>query len=215
MPLRGGRRAVRGRLLPLVGVATFGLIGCGGPTSTVAIPSASGPGVTGSSPSALPLAIDLCALLTQQEAATMMGVALSRGRLTAGECFFSGYTPSASVTIQVDLGASQGDAKAAFETSLARIPPTWTVTHLPTVGDGATIARISGGGSALSVIFVVDSAVFFSVICEDPACTDTALKPGANIIARRLPIGTTQETRAVRPPSNQRGETASVSRIAR
>jgi hypothetical protein len=29
------------------------------------------------------------------------GVALSSGRLTSGEYFFSGYTPSASVTIQV------------------------------------------------------------------------------------------------------------------
>jgi hypothetical protein len=31
----------------------------------------------------------------------MAGVALSRGRLTSGECFFSGYAPSASVTIHV------------------------------------------------------------------------------------------------------------------
>lgn len=195
-------------LLPLAVVATGALIGCGGSSSAAVIPATSGAGSGQSSPAAAPVAIDPCALMTQQEAATMMGVAVGGGRLTSGECIFSGYSPEASVTIQVARVLSQGEARAALDSSVARIPSTWTVTQLPSVDDGAAIARISSGGTALSVIFVVDASVFFSVICEEPACTDAALKTGASIIGRRLPLGTNQETRALRAahPASEAGQ---------
>ena len=110
----------------------------------------------------------------------MAGVALSRGRLTSGECFFSGYAPSASVTIHVDRRASRG----------------------------AAIVRVSSGGSAVGAIFVVDASVFFNVICEETACTDATLKAGVRIISGRLMTGTTQVTRALRTthPASDAGQ---------
>lgn len=76
----------------------------------------------------------------------MMGVAVSSGRFTSGECIFSGYSPEASVTIQAARVPSQG--------------------------------------------------------------ADAALKTGAGIIGRRLPLETSQETRALRAahPASEAGQ---------
>ena len=116
----------------------------------------------------------------------MAAAALSSGRLTSGECYFSGYTPDASLTLQVVESPNPVDALTVFNAGKADLSSAWTVTDVSAIEDAAAIARVGRGGTSLSGILVLDGSVVFNVICEQLACTDTELEAGAKMIAGQL-----------------------------
>jgi hypothetical protein len=116
----------------------------------------------------------------------MAAVALSSGRLTSGECYFSGYTPEASLTLQVTQSPDVVDALSVFKTVKEQLSSSWTVTAVAAIEDAAAIARLDSGGTSLSAILVLDGSVVFTVVCEQLACTDAALEAGAKSIAGQL-----------------------------
>jgi hypothetical protein len=180
------RRAASRRLLPAAGFAAIALIGRGGGTPVGVISLKPTTGHDTSSPTAALLAIDPCALMTQQEASTMAGVALSAGRLTSAECYFSGYTPEASVTLQVSQGPDSVTARAMFNATKDRLSSPWTVTDVPAIDDAAAIVRLDSGGSSLSGIVVLDGSAVFNLVCEQTSCSNVELEAGAKIVAGQL-----------------------------
>ena len=173
-------------MLAAAGFVAIALIACGGAIPVGGISLKPTAGHDASSATAALVAIDPCALMTQQEASTMAGVALSTGRLTSAECYFGGYTPETSITLQVSQGQDPVTARAVFNATKDRVSSSWTVTDMPAIDDAAVIVRLDSGGSSLSGIVVLDGSVVFNLVCEQPACSNVELEAGAKIVAGQL-----------------------------
>ena len=61
------------------------------------------------------------------------------------------------------------------------------LTELPDFFDGSVIAKGPTPAGTIGGIFVIDGSNFFELYCGLPACSDDALKGGAQLIAGRLP----------------------------
>lgn len=118
----------------------------------------------------------------------MAGVAVSAGRLTSAGCYFSGYTPAASLSLQVIQTPDALTALAEFNAMKLRLSSPWIVTEVPALEDAAALARLESGGTSLSGVFVVDGAVVFNIVCEQLACSSAKLETGAKLIAGQLGI---------------------------
>ncbi|HEY6469567.1 MAG TPA: hypothetical protein VI434_07345 [Candidatus Dormibacteraeota bacterium] len=116
----------------------------------------------------------------------MAAVELSSGRLTSGGCYFSGYTPEASLTLQVTQSPDAVDALSVFKTVKEQLSTSWTVTDVAAIEDAAAVAHLDSGGTSLSGILVLAGSVVFTVVCEQVACSDAALETGAKTIAAQL-----------------------------
>lgn len=183
--LGGGQVPGRAALV-LTGIASIALVACGGTTHVSVVSPVRTREATAAPTTTPPLAIDPCALLTQQQASAMGMVALSSGRLTSGDCYFSGYTPEASLTLQVTQSPDAVDALTVFKTIKEQLSSSWTVTDVAAIEDAAAIAHVDSGGTSLSGILVLDGSVVFTVVCEQLACSDAALEAGAKTIAGQL-----------------------------
>jgi hypothetical protein len=128
--------------------------------------------------------IDPCSLLTQAEASGTIGVALGTGTShQVGPDMVCTYAKSLSeVKVFLAPPTDPDTAKAYYDAHKSEIPAGAQITELPDLYDGSLIAR----GPNLDGIFVLDRNEFFELYCGNPACTDDALKSGADLIAGRL-----------------------------
>ena len=152
-----------------------------------ASPSASPGGVAGGGPSAGPT--DPCSLLTTAEASHIVDVQLGAGKRQVADpdtiCTWAKGT--SEVKVFLTAPTTPAAAKAYYEAHKSEIPAGAHITELPTFFDGSVIAKGSTPVGTIGGIFVIDGSNFFELYCGLPACSDNALKGGAQLIAGRLP----------------------------
>lgn len=155
--------------------------------SPTAIPTANPSDVAEASPSAAP--INPCSLLTQAEASTLIGVTLGPGKhqVVSPDTICTWAKGTTEVKVFLTAPTTPDAAKEYYDAHKAEIPPEAHITELPTMFDGAVIARGPTPIGTLSAIFVIHGSNFFEVYCGNPACTDASLDSGANLVAGRLP----------------------------
>jgi hypothetical protein len=135
--------------------------------------------------------IEPCTLITGNEVALVSGFTpgedVSKEVGPERECVFG----DGSVTVSVALwqGVDPTAAKAYYDADKALIPPSFTITELPTFHGGAVIARRSDLDGQDSGIYVIDGSNVFNVVCTlmRPPCSDVQLEAGANFVVGRLP----------------------------
>ena len=131
---------------------------------------------------------DPCSTLTQAEASHLIGVALGPGKRQVADpdtiCTWAkGMT---EVKVFLTAPTTPAAAKAYYEAHKSEIPAGARITELPDFFDGSVIAKGTTIGT-IGGIFVIDGSNFFELYCGLPACSDDALKGGAQLIAGRLP----------------------------
>ena len=191
---------VRGPRFVMAGLAALALAGCG--TSTSA-PTASNTPTATPQPVATPTParggggqltpgnIDPCTLITGNEVALVSGYApgagVSREVGPERECVFGDGFVTVSVALR--QGVDPAAAKAYYDADKALIPPSFTITELPTFHGGAVIARRPDLDGQDSGIYVIDGSNVFNLVCVmmRPPCGDDQLEAGAIFVAGRLP----------------------------
>src|ERR1039457_6076293 len=159
---------LRGPRFVMAGLAALALAGCG--TSTSA-PTAS------NTPTATP-----------QPVATPPPAGGGGG--PARECLFGCVGQDVWVSASLWQGVDPAAAKTYYDAYKALIPPSFTITELPTFHGGAVFATTTEFGSgADSDIYGIDGSSLFNVGCVmmRPPCSDGALEEGANFVFGRLP----------------------------
>ena len=155
------------------------------------MPSASPEDSSGDDASGKPTAgpTDPCSLLTQAEASHLIGVALGPGKRQVADpdtiCTWAKGTTEVKVFLTAPT--TPAAAKAYYEAHKSEIPAGAQLTELPTFFDGSVIAKGVLPTGTIGGIFVIDGSNFFELYCGMPACSDDALKGGAQLIAGRLP----------------------------
>jgi hypothetical protein len=194
---------VRGPRFVMAGLAALALAGCG--TSTSA-PTASNTPTATPQPVATPTpagggggqltlgSIDPCTLMTTAEVAMVSGYVTGPGVNKvvgpARECLFGYVGQDVWVSVSLWQGVDPAAAKTYYDAYKAMIPPSFTITELPTFHGGAVFATTTEFGSgADSDIYVIDGSNVFNVGCVmmRPPCSDGALEEGANFVFGRLP----------------------------
>jgi hypothetical protein len=149
-------------------------------------------------PSAVPTAIDPCALVTSAEASKLAGITYGPGKAETtptGEKKCS-YGAGATNLIQVGVLESPDMAtiNAAKVDALAEIQQLVSkgikVTQLPTLGDGGAVAQGTAGPLNVSAIDVTKGLIFFHIghlAVGRPAATSAALQAQAETVLGRLP----------------------------
>ena len=154
-------------------------------------PSASAEPSSGDVASGKPTAgpTDPCSTLTQAEASHLIGVALGPGKRQVADpdtiCTWAKGTTEVKVFLTAPT--TPAAAKAYYEAHKSEVPAGAQLTELPTFFDGSVIAKGPTPAGTIGGIFVIDGTNFFELYCGLPACTDDALKSGAQLIAGRLP----------------------------
>ena len=160
------------------------------PTPTP-VPSASPEASSGDVASGKPTAgpTDPCSTLTQAEASQLIGVALGPGKrqLADPDTICTWAKGKTEVKVFLTAPTTPEAAKAYYEAHKSEIPAGAVITELPTFFDGSVIAKASLPSGTIGGIFVIDGSNFFELYCGMPACSDDALKGGAQLIAGRLP----------------------------
>ena len=132
---------------------------------------------------------DPCSTLTQAEASQLIGVALGPGKRQVADpdtiCTWAKGTTEVKVFLTAPT--TPAAAKAYYEAHKSEVPEGAQLTELPDFFDGSVIAKGSLPTGTIGGIFVIDGTHFFELYCGMPACTDDALKGGAQLIAGRLP----------------------------
>jgi hypothetical protein len=186
---------VRGPRFVMAGLAALALAGCAAPTASntptatpqpMATPTPAG----GGGGQLRPGNIDPCTLITGNEVALVSGYTPGAGVSKEGperECVFG----DGFVTVSVALwqGVDPAAAKAYYDADKALIPPSFTITELPTFHGGAVIARRPDLAGQDSGIYVIDGSNVFNLVCVmmRPPCGDDQLEAGAIFVAERLP----------------------------
>jgi hypothetical protein len=187
---------VRGPRFVMAGLATLALAGCAAPTASttptatpqlVATPTPAGGGggqLTAGN-------IDPCTLMTDNEvlmvSGYLTGPGVSKVVGPARECLFGYVGQDVWVSVSLWQGVDPAAARAYFDANKALIPPSFTITELPTFHGGAVIARSPDPED--SGIYVIDGSNVFNVVCVlmRPPCSDVQLKAGATFVAGLLP----------------------------
>ena len=127
--------------------------------------------------------------LTQAEASQLIGVALGPGKRQVADpdtiCTWAKGTTEVKVFLTAPT--TPAAAKAYYEAHKSEIPAGAHITELPDFFDGSVIAKAVLPSGTIGGIFVIDGSNFFELYCGMPACSDDALKGGAQLIAGRLP----------------------------
>ncbi len=192
----------RGPRFVMAGLAALALAGCTTPTS--------GP-TTSNAPTATPLPvatrtpagggggqltrgnIDPCTLMTTEEVAMVSGYVTDPGVSKvvgpARECLFGYVGEDVWVSVSLWQGVDPAAARTYFDANKTLIPPSFTITELPTFHGGAVIARSPDVSGTDSGIYVIDGSNVFNVVCTmvRPPCSDVLLEAGANFVVVRLP----------------------------
>jgi hypothetical protein len=191
---------VRGPRFVMAGLAALALAGCATSTSapttsnaptatpqTVATPTPAGGGggqLTRGN-------VNPCTLMTTAEVAMISGYTTDSGVSKvvgpARECLFGYVGQDVWVSVSLWQGVDPAAAKTYYDANKALIPPSFTITELPTFHGGAVIARSPDPQDA--GIYVIDGSDVFNVACVlmRPPCSDDQLKAGATFVAERLP----------------------------
>ena len=152
-----------------------------------ASPEANSEGDASGQPTAGPT--DPCSTLTQAEASHLIGVALGPGKRQVADpdtiCTWAKGTTEVKVFLTAPT--TPAAAKAYYEAHKSEVPEGAHLTELPDFFDGSVIAKGSLPIGTIGGIFVIDGSNFFELYCGLPACSDDALKGGAQLIAGRLP----------------------------
>jgi hypothetical protein len=158
------------------------------PTSMpTASPAPSSGDEAGGEPTAGP--INPCSLLTSAEASHLIGVTLGPGKhqIVNPDSICTYAKGTTEVKIFLTPPTTPEAAKAYYEAHKSEIPAGAHITELPSFFDGSLIAKGSLPSGTIGGIFVIDGTNFFELYCGMPACSDDALKGGAQLIAGRLP----------------------------
>ena len=128
-------------------------------------------------------------MLTQAEASQLIGATLGPGKRQVADpdtiCTWAKGTTEVKVFLTAPTTPEA--AKAYYEAHKSEIPAGGQITELPTFFDGSLIAKAALPLGTIGGIFVIDGSNFFELYCGMPACSDDALKGGAQLIAGRLP----------------------------
>lgn len=132
---------------------------------------------------------DPCSTLTQAEASQLIGAALGPGKRQVADpdtiCTWAKGTTEVKVFLTPPT--TPAAAKAYYEAHKSEVPEGAHLTELPDFFDGSVIAKGTLPTGTIGGIFVIDGTNFFELYCGMPACSDDALKGGAQLIAGRLP----------------------------
>ena len=159
--------------------------------SATPVPSASPEASSGDVASGKPTAgpTDPCSTLTQAEASQLIGVALGPGKRQAADpdtiCTWAKGT--SEVKVFLTAPTTPAAAKAYYEAHKSEVPEGAHLTELPDFFDGSVIAKGTLPNGTIGGIFVIDGTNFFELYCGMPACSDDALKSGAQLVSGRLP----------------------------
>lgn len=135
--------------------------------------------------------INPCTLMTTEEVAMVSGYVTDPGVSKvvgpARECLFGYVGQDVWVSVSLWQGVDAVAAKAYYEANKALIPPSFTITELPTFHGGAVIARSPDPED--SGIYVIDGSNVINVVCVlmRPPCSDVQLEAGATFVVGRLP----------------------------
>lgn len=151
-----------------------------------------------SGPTAVPTAIDPCALVTSAEASKLAGTTFGAGKAQTTptnlkECIYGAQTVN-QVNVEVaqspdvaTIQAAKADAEAALQQLASK---GLTVTKLPGLGDGAAVLEGSFNHVNGSAIDVTKGTVFFlisNLAVGHPAASSAALQAQAQVALGRLP----------------------------
>jgi hypothetical protein len=132
---------------------------------------------------------DPCSTLTQAEASQLIGATLGPGKRQVADpdtiCTWAKGTTEVKVFLTAPT--TPAAAKAYYEAHKSEVPEGAHLTELPDFFDGSVIAKGATPIGTIGGIFVIDGTNFFELYCGIPACSDDALKGGAQLIAGRLP----------------------------
>jgi hypothetical protein len=145
------------------------------------------PSAAVASPTPTPVASaspEASSLLTQAEASQLIGVALGPGKRQVADpdtiCTWAKGTTEVKVFLTAPT--TPAAAKAYYEAHKSEVPEGGQLTELPDFFDGSVIAKGSLPVGTIGGIFVIDGSNFFELYCGMPACSDDALKGGAQLI---------------------------------
>jgi hypothetical protein len=160
----------------------------GASLAPTAEPTASPP-ASEAGPQATPGSVDPCALLTAEEASTLMGMTLGAGVSTDVDpdrvCTFKSGLSEVRL-ILAPQAPDTATATAYWDAERAQVPPDFTVTDL-TLFDRSAYGTAAVAGRSLSALFVISGRFFFDLYCGFPACTQDASVTAAQLIVGRLP----------------------------
>jgi hypothetical protein len=182
---------------PTVAVRTLTPSAATSPTpsaSATAATSSNSPTPLGGGPSGsgVPVAIDPCSLLTNDQATAVNGVTYGDGvahDMDNGgrECVWQSKSPAASVVVQIGQFPSVSEAQIAFGQAQAELAGAQVET-LTGFADDAAIGRGAAAGLATGGIYVREGSTLFDVIYHQGTVPpDDQLKYFATLILGELP----------------------------